>query len=88
MKLTEQQTAFIEVYSDTIGECPKGLLIKYFEDPHKFGRTYREYYSSVEDCYSIWLSAIEWASKAKPAPSFAQMMQTPINANYSFKGKD
>ena len=63
MQLTEQQKAFIEVYSDTIGECPKGLLIKYFEDSHKFGRTYREYYSSVEDCYSIWLSAIEWAKK-------------------------
>lgn len=62
-QLTEQQKAFIEAYSSTICECPKNLLIKYFEDSDKFGRTYREYYSNVEDCYSIWVMALEYANK-------------------------
>jgi hypothetical protein len=78
MKLTEQQKAFIEAYSSTIGECPKGLLIKYFEDSHKFGRTYREYYSNVEDCYSIWLSAIEWANKPQESNYLDSMLENPM----------
>ena len=62
-QLTEQQKAFIEAYSSSICECPKNLLIKYFEDSDKFGRTYREYYSNVEDCYSVWVMALEYANK-------------------------
>jgi hypothetical protein len=66
-QLSEQQKAFIEAYSSSICECPKNLLIKYFEDSEKFGRTYREYYSNVEDCYSIWVMALEYANKTVKA---------------------
>jgi hypothetical protein len=66
-QLTEQQKAFIEAYSQSICECPKNLLIKYFEDSEKFGRTYREYYSNIEDCYSVWVMALEYANKTVKA---------------------
>jgi hypothetical protein len=77
-QLTEQQKAFIEAYSQSICECPKNLLIKYFEDSEKFGRTYREYYSNIEDCYSIWLFAINWANKPKESSCFDSMLGNPM----------
>lgn len=89
-QLTEQQTAFIEAYSSSICECPKNLLIKYFEDSEKFGRTYREYYSNVEDCYSIWVMALEWANKPKTEQTraFDQMFSSPLKAldNLTIRG--
>ena len=89
-QLTEQQKAFIEAYSNAICECPKNLLIKYFEDSEKFGRTYREYYSNVEDCYSVWVMALEYANKLKtePARAFDQMFSSPLKAldNLTIRG--